>query len=518
MNPVQNLETASKSPSNEKQTVLFDAGLDADLYPFSIKRPGDTAVFFLGTRQKEKSLFILYKQNDAAAGRFEGTVLKDGLEGGWSLKSCPMNGANADALRTLFPFTRARVLGEKNSLGTGDRLGLANPGHIRAVKGSGLRVVLAQQSIRELTRTQRKPEDVMDAASWSVFQEGFEEGFGADADHLKTAADVDLLVAARFTMFTIDPGEHVNNAADTLDAKAVRLEIDRLPWNSLEDTQAECLKRFTGKPFVLPGDVKLAPNEEQVSRALVKYGRAIAHIFALYKHLSDKASGRPFELEASVDETESITSPFEHFFIARELRRLGVRFVSLAPRFIGDFEKGIDYKGDLKTFEAEYQKHVAISLELGPYKISLHSGSDKFSLYGIMGGIKQGTAHVKTAGTSWLVALQTISMTVPDLFREILDYAKERYPADRRSYFVSGRVEDVPAGRDLKDGQLPDLFNQNAARQILHVTFGSVVTAADAEGRERFKSRIYRALKENESRHYDNLTSHLKKHVQPFVK
>jgi hypothetical protein len=518
MIPLTLLENASKSRSNERQAVSLDPGLPLELYPFSVKRLGDSAAFFIGVRQKEKSLFILYKQNDAAAGHFNGSVLKDNLEGGWNLKSCPMDGANAEFLRALFPFTRAQVLGERNSLGTGDRLGLANPGHIRAVKGSGLRVVLAQQSIRELTRTQRKPEDVMDAASWSVFQEGFEEGFGADADHLKTAADIDLLTAARFTLFTIDPGEHVNNAADTLDAKAVQSEIDKLPWKGLEDSQAGCLKRYTARPFLLPGDVKLAPDAEQVSRALVKYGRAIAHIFSMYRHLAGKSSGRPFELEASVDETESITSPFEHFFIAGELRRLGVRFVSLAPRFIGDFEKGIDYKGDLKTFEAEYRKHVAISLELGPYKISLHSGSDKFSLYGIMGGIRQGTVHVKTAGTSWLVALQTISMTAPDLFRDILDYAKERYPADRQSYFVSGRVEDVPAGRDLKDDQLPGLFNQNAARQILHVTFGSVITAADSEGRERFKSAIYRALKDNESRHYDNLVSHFKKHIQPFAK
>jgi hypothetical protein len=399
----------------------------------------------------------------------------------------------------------------------GDRLGLANPGHIRAVKGSGLRVVLAQQSIRELTRTKRKPEDVMDAATWSVFQEGFQEGFGADADHLKNAADVDLLVAAAFTMFTIDPGEHVNNAADKLDARTVKSEIEKLSWGNLEDTYAGCLKRYA-KSFMLPGDFKLSPNEEQVSRALVKYGRAIAHIFMLFKHLSDRKSGSPFELEASVDETESITSQFEHFFIAKELKRLNVRFVSLAPRFIGDFEKGIDYKGDLKRFEEEYKKHVAISVELGPYKISLHSGSDKFSLYPIMGKMKNGTLHVKTAGTSWLVALETISMVNPALFREILDFAKERYPIDRQSYFVSGLVEDVPAGKDLSDGQLPQLFSQNSARQILHVTFGSVLAAEDANGNLRFKNSIYQSLKDHESTHYQNLENHLKKHVRPFIR
>ncbi|HEX9935275.1 MAG TPA: tagaturonate epimerase family protein [bacterium] len=512
------LETASKSVTNDKQTVPFDSGLDIEAYPFSIRRLGDI-FFFIGTRLKDKGLFLLYKQPDApTAGRFNGTLLKDGLKGGWSLKNCLMIHSNAEMLREKFPFLRARILGTANSIGTGDRLGLANPGHIRAVKGSGLLAVLAQQSIRELTRTQRKPEDVMDSASWAAFQEGFEEGFGADADHLKTAADVDLLVAAGFTMYTIDPGEHVNNAADKLIPKDVQIQIDQLKWKDLEDTHADCLRRYAAKSVLLPGDFRLTPTAEQVSRALVKYGRAIAHIHFLYKHLHGKKSGEPFELEASVDETESVTSPFEHYFIASELRRLGVSFVSLAPRFIGDFEKGIDYKGDLKTFETEYRKHVSISMELGPYKISLHSGSDKFSLYPIMAGQKNGTLHVKTAGTSWLVALQTISMTAPDLFREIFDFAKQHYPADRQSYFVSGRLEDVPLGKDIGNGQLPDLFDQNAARQVLHVTFGSVMTAVGPDGREQFRQRILGTLKDNETRHYENLVNHIRKHVQPFIR
>ena len=95
-------------------------------------------------------------------------------------------------------------------------------------------------------------------------------------------------------------------------------------------------------------------------------------------------AGRPFEVEVSVDETESPTTNAQHVYMTHELRRLGVRCVSLAPRYIGAFEKGVDYLGDVSSFEADLSIHAAIArtatLE-GTYKLSLHSGSDKFSIY-----------------------------------------------------------------------------------------------------------------------------------------
>ena len=96
---------------------------------------------------------------------------------------------------------------------------------------------------------------------------------------------------------------------------------------------------------------------------------------------------RGAEIEVSVDETETPTSPAEHLFIGLELQRRGVNAVSVAPRFCGEFEKGIDYKGDLKLFESTLRQHVAIAQCCGPYKISVHSGSDKFKVYPILGRI-----------------------------------------------------------------------------------------------------------------------------------
>src|SRR5215212_9288606 len=108
------------------------------------------------------------------------------------------------------------VLGLQPSFGFGDRIGLATPGHIEAMKraGAGMAPIFAQQSIREMTRTGRTPGNVVDAAVSGMKQCGWRSPSGADADHLKTQADVDSTSAVGFTFYTIDPSDYVDGNAD----------------------------------------------------------------------------------------------------------------------------------------------------------------------------------------------------------------------------------------------------------------------------------------------------------------
>ncbi|MCB0748602.1 MAG: hypothetical protein KDC90_14170 [Ignavibacteriae bacterium] len=260
----------------------------------------------------------------------------------------------------------------------------------------------------------------------------------------------------------------------------------------------------------------IQPTYEDMLRASVKYGNAVAHIKTLFDYLSNTYSNLPYEVEISVDETESVTTPFEHFFMASELNRLGVKIVSLAPRFIGDFEKGIDYKGDIELFKKEYLKHVKISEYFGSYKISLHSGSDKFGVYKAIGQLKRGYTHVKTAGTSYLEALKVVAFAQPDEFRKILNFSRIEYEKEKHSYHVSADLENVSAAENYTDEQLLELFNQNDARQVLHVTFGKVLTTVDENGKSLFKDKIYDCLKKNEEVHYNYLINHFKNHLNPF--
>ena len=185
------------------------------------------------------------------------------------LKTCGLTHNNARSLRLHLLFTVPRVMGIGRAIGTGDRLGIATPGHIRAVRGTGVKVFLPQQSIREMTRTRRTTEQVVDDVTWGVLQEGFRDGFGSDADHLKTTGDIDACLAAGFTMFTIDPGEHVDNAADTARSDVLAQKYEALPWRDLETSAADWRRIYVGKDIEAGPDCTLSFDEPALLRAAV---------------------------------------------------------------------------------------------------------------------------------------------------------------------------------------------------------------------------------------------------------
>jgi tagaturonate epimerase len=288
-----------------------------------------------------------------------------------------------------------------------------------------------------------------------------------------------------------------------------------MPWDALEDSSQALAARYLSAPIVCD-DQTIAFTEETLLRAALKYGRAVAHAVSLYRRLAAAAAGRDFEVEVSVDETELPTTHAEHVYIATELQRLGVRWVSLAPRFIGRFEKGVDYIGDLDAFAADFAVHAAIARALGPYKISLHSGSDKFSVYRVSAELTRGVVHLKTAGTSYLEALRTIAEIQPDMLREIYVFARERYETDRASYHVSAQLDRAPLPKDVTDAALPVLLDQFDAREILHVTFGSVLTEKSGAS-FRFYDRFMALLRANPEAYASNLEAHFIRHLRPFA-
>jgi len=489
---------------------------EIEVYPKSV-REKDGVIFFLARDNNKKYLYFYYESssNKIHSG-FEGMILVSANSENYFIKKCNLSTYNRRALQNIFPFTNAVTIGLDNSFGFGDRLGLANPAHIRSVLNSDFKPILAQQSIRELSRTNRTPAEVMDAAVWAVFQEGYEKGFGADADHLKTSDDIDLMVENGFRMFTFDPSEYVINEADHISEIELERRINNLNWKGLQSNIKELSAEYLDKEFVLSDSLTIKSDLVSIKRALVKYGNAIAHISSLNQHLLNKYPDYDSEVEISVDETESVTTPFEHFFFVKELNRLGVKFISLAPRFIGDFEKGIDYKGDLDLFKQEYLKHLTITKYFGNYKISLHSGSDKFGVYKIIGSIKGAYTHIKTAGTSYLEALKVTAIKEPNFFREILDYCTALYEQEKKTYHVSADLNKINSAKDYFNEELEPLFNDDNVRQVLHVTFGRVLTDKTTNGDYKFKDRLLDCLNTYEDTYYKIIEIHFQKHLDPF--
>lgn len=412
------------------------------------------------------------------------------------------------------PLPKPAVLGLKKSFGYGDRLGLATPGHLAAHNKFDFAPIFAQQSIREMQRTDRTPDQVMRAAQEALLQHQFARPWGADADHLKTEEDVQRTAAAGFTFFTIDPSAFVVNDADTMSASDLSAAVAKLDADNIFPGRS-WQREYTASPFDLGSGPSLRISPEQIQRAAVKYGRAIAHCEQMGRFIAKACPGRPFEIEVSVDETDSPTTTAEHFFFGQELKRRGVpNVVSLAPRFIGEFEKGIDYKGDLKAFESSLQEHVAVAKFCGPYKISVHSGSDKFAAYPIVGRVCGNLLHVKTAGTSYLEALRAVSRKAPDLFREIIEFSRARFETDKKTYHISTTLAEVESLPRQNDATTEKTFlDERPGRQLLHVTFGSVLTQGKRSNGQTFREGILGILRDDPALYAELLDIHFTKHL-----
>lgn len=417
--------------------------------------------------------------------------------------------------------TECSTLGLTPSFGFGDRIGLATPGHVAAMReaGAGMAPIFPQQSIREMTRTCRTPQQVMDDAMTAARAAGWTGAIGADADHLKTPQDVEVTAAVGFTFFTIDPSGFVDQQADNYGETTLRDRFrtasEFAPW--YED--------YEGRIVTLPSGSRIVFDAETCMRAAVKYGRAIEEALTLAAHIHDvqTAAARDYEIELSVDETDQPTTLAEHVIIAEQCLQRGMKLVSLAPRFIGDFEKGVDFKGDLTQLTASLKDHAAIAERLGPYKLSLHSGSDKLSMYSALSIATRGRFHVKTAGTSYLEALRVVARHDAPLFREVIRFGREHYNRDKATYHVSATLQSAPEPDAVSDvavlereylecwSDVPEGTGfTKPGRQILHCTFGSTLTDP------RLGPLIRSVLESHPDTCCEVLRDHFVRHLRPL--
>ncbi|TWT97716.1 hypothetical protein Pla108_18680 [Botrimarina colliarenosi] len=414
---------------------------------------------------------------------------------------------------------RPTTLGVGASFGFGDRIGLATPGHLAALRqaGKGIAPIFAQQSIREMTRTSRTPEGVMGDAMDALADAHWTQPHGADADHLKTEADIDATADAGFTFFTLDPSGDVDQKADDYDAATVAAKAGKL------GEAGRWIGDYVGRRVALPTGMELVFGELDVQRAAVKYGKAIdtAVRLGLYAAKVQTAAERPFEIELSVDETDQPTTLVEHYIVADQCLAGGIKLVSLAPRFIGEMEKGVDYIGDVSQLEKSLADHAAIANALGPYKLSLHSGSDKLSMYPALARATDGRFHVKTAGTSYLEAVRVAALEEPELFRDLIRFSRERYETDRATYHVHATLASAPEpSPQVADQTLQDEYLERwetvdtgrgftkAGRQILHCTFGSVLTDP------ALGASLRQCLEANQATYTAVLAEHFSRHLE----
>jgi tagaturonate epimerase len=409
---------------------------------------------------------------------------------------------------------------EKYTLGIGDRFAHQGRAQLQAIlkaRDAGMDVYpVWNKSNREHSIIKSRPDDVRTEADSAVATSGWKGAYYVDADHigLKT---VDAFIPAS-DFFTLDVADFTGKAAD---ADAV-------------DAFLEAVGRYTGS-LSIPGiDRPFRLTEETVRSAAGKFLLAVQEAGRIYRYLEGKKGGDNFVTEVSVDETDTPQNPVELFLILAMIGEERIPIQTIAPKFTGRFNKGVDYVGDLAQFEKEFDEDLSVITfairEFGfadSLKLSVHSGSDKFSIYPIINRlIKKHNAglHVKTAGTTWLEEVIGLAESGGEglaLVKEVYAQAHEHFAELAAPYTTvididANKLPDPKSVMSWSSAQYanalrhvessPD-YNPNL-RQLLHVGF----KIAAGMGK-----RFTEALGANEKIVGKNVTENLfDRHLQPI--
>jgi hypothetical protein len=339
-----------------------------------------------------------------------------------------------------------------------------------------------------------------------LLREGYTGGFGADGDHLKNENDISAALDAGFSMITLDCSDFIDAEIECLGASEIKNRYATLPASLRKDYE----RTYTGKEFLVEG-AEISFDKMELARCLLLYAGVIDFAEKVYRERIATA-GREVDFELSIDETTAPTSPEAHYLVAAELARRGVLLTSAAPRFCGEFQKGVDYRGDVDRYRREFAVHAAIADAFG-YRLSIHSGSDKFAVFPAIGELTKGRFHVKTAGTSWLEAVRLVARKFPELYRRVHKRAVECFDEARRYYHVSADAAALLSPDALSDDELASGLDDEDTRQVLHITYGFILQR-ESDGRMNPLGREFlAALIAEEELYAEMLSGHIGRHL-----
>ena len=409
---------------------------------------------------------------------------------------------------------------ERFSIGVGDRFAHQAKAQLRAFQ------MLAQEGIdvapvwnkshREHTFIGSEPQSVFDAAQVAVKALGWNKGWHVDADHIRLETVDRFMSCSDF--FTIDVADSIGKPAAAADVAAFVARHTELVGT-----------------LSIPGvSTPLTVTQADVERVAAKYLLAVQDAGKIYRHIVAAKGEGNIIAEVSMDETDAPQTPPELLIILAALADEKVKLQTIAPKFTGRFNKGVDYVGDLVQFEKEFNDDLAVIAHAvrqyglpANLKLSVHSGSDKFSLYPIIRRALARTGaglHLKTAGTTWLEELIGLAEAGGDglaLAKEIYAYSLEHVDELCAPYASVIDIDrsKLPTTATVNDWTGPQLasalrhiqghpeFNAHV-RQLLHVSFKIAAKAG---------TRYTDLLKANEAIVAKQVTENIyERHMRPL--
>ena len=409
---------------------------------------------------------------------------------------------------------------EKYSIGVGDRFAHQARAQLRAcllAADAGLEVIpVWNKSNREHMIIGSEPASVRAAADEAVRELGWTKPYHVDADHINLDTVERFIAPSDF--FTIDVAHFIGKPPEPA---ALESFVSRSP-------------ELIGTLRIAGIDQPFTTTRESVAQIAGKYLFAVQEAARIYRHIAARKGEGAFITEVSMDETDSPQTPPELLVILAAIADEKIPIQTIAPKFTGRFNKGVDYVGDLKQFTIEFEGDLAvIAHAIQQYglpdslKLSVHSGSDKFSIYG---PIRRALAkfgagvHLKTAGTTWLEELIGLAEAGGDglaLAKEVYAKAYENRQALCEPYasVIDIAFDKLPSPAEVqgwsaaeytaavRHDQACPQFDQNV-RQLLHVGFKVAAKMGD---------RYLRMLEECEESISRNVTENLfARHIQPL--
>jgi hypothetical protein len=347
----------------------------------------------------------------------------------------------------------------KYSIGTGDRFGQQGKAQLKAVQKADeefdtLITPVWNKSNREHQIIGTEPENVREEADAAVSELGWNEAYFVDADHISEKTVDPYISCSNF--FTIDVADYIGEKSAPEDKKAfIEKNADSIGSLSIPGISEE-----------------FNVTKDFLSDWADQYLLAIKQARKIYEYIRDRKSGSAV-FEISIDEVENPQKPIELYFILKTVAEEGIAINTIAPKFTGDFYKGVDYVGDIDQFEKEFEQDILVIShaieEFGlpsDLKLSVHSGSDKFSLYPRINALLEkynAGVHLKTAGTTWLEEL----IGIAEFGQQGLEMAKKIYQKAFGKYDeLTGPYKTV-INIDQNSLPSPDEFSEWPAKKII---------------------------------------------------
>ena len=308
---------------------------------------------------------------------------------------------------------------EKYSFGTGDRFTMQGKAQLSAIIEAnklGFPVVpVWNKSNREHQIVKTRPADTWKEAVEATRALGYTGSWYVDADHINLKNVGEYIGHSNF--FTLDVADAIGKKAEAGDSAFM----------------LEKLRAYKGE-LKIPGiDEAFLVTDERIRGIVDNFFNAINEASLIYGRIKEQHASGDFVTEVSMDEVEQAQTPVELFFILLMISHFGIPVQTIAPKFTGRFNKGVDYVGDIELFKREFEQDLlVIDYAVKTFglsenlKLSVHSGSDKFSIYPVIGELirrHDKGIHIKTAGTTWLEEVIGLAMAGG----EALEMAKHIY-------------------------------------------------------------------------------------------